>query len=148
MCEGFRPLCVLTGRAGRTRTEGQQRRQRRRSEREDGASTSTVCRTEAILIVCIFSGATGPDWTARTSRSAGSSGVSLYLLFGPQQDWKRFIKPVWFPREQMDWWVLGVSRACTAQRETKDPAALKAPRDRRDYRCEPCPQLRNMATVA
>lgn len=105
-------------------------------------STSTLCLPEAEkrLILRLFPGTSRPDWTTRTSRSAGCSGVSLGLLSRPQQDWKclfpRFIKPVWCPREQMGWWVLGVSRACTALRETKGPAALKALQDQPAFRCD------------
>lgn len=49
LCAGFRPLCVLTGRAGRTRTEGQQRRQRRRSEWDDGGLHEHGVRTETVF---------------------------------------------------------------------------------------------------
>lgn len=141
LCNGFRPLWFSQGEQGEPGQKG--------SKGDKGEGVSGRWRAprarrallKRFLILCHFSGTSRPDWTTRTSRSAGSSGVSLYLLSRPHEDWKcfipSFIKPVWGTREQMDWWVLGVSRACTALRGTKDPAALKALQDQRDYRCDP-----------
>lgn len=93
----FRPVCVLTGRAGRTRTEGQQRGQRRRSEWDDGRLHQPKAVSDRLSLF--------RDHQARLDHRDQPVSWELWcvsprLLFRPQEVWKcpflSFIKPLMY----------------------------------------------------
>lgn len=82
---------LWTGGAGRARTEGQQRRQRRRSECGPLAPSWRMKRGRTIYssasFLWLLTGPAGTHWTSRLSGPARTSGASTFCL--PSTAWKR-----------------------------------------------------------